>query len=339
MKGIKVSGKASYVTGLAPFFFLIIFLIRALTLPGALNGIAYFFTPNWSKILEPKVWFEAVTQVFFSLNVFCANLIMYASYNKFEHNIYRDSNIITTIDTFTSILAGCITFGIAGYLAHELGVEDVGKVLKGGPGLVFMTYAETISKFKFFPQLFSVLFFFMLFILGMGSLFAMTSSVITVIREQFKFVKNWHAALVYAIFGIIFGSFYTTAGGGSVLSLVDHYGAKFVMFVLAIFEIYSFCYIYGVERICRDAKFMLGFRPSIFWRLCWNFFTPAIMTVIVGYTLMNYENPKDNGADFPPLAHIIGWILTILHIIWLPLLFILRVFRQNEEMWTKVRNE
>jgi solute carrier family 6 amino acid transporter-like protein 5/7/9/14 len=210
MRGIKSSGKVAYVTGIAPFIFLVIFLIRALTLPGALNGIAYFFTPKWEDILKPSVWYAACTQLFFSLNVFFANIIMYASYNKFTHKIYRDSNIVTTIDTFTSLLAGCITFGIVGHLAHELGVDDISKVFKAGPGLVFITYAETISKFRVMPQIFSILFFLMLYILGMGSLLAMTSCVITVVRDQFKGVQNWHAALGYSIFGVLCGSLYTT---------------------------------------------------------------------------------------------------------------------------------
>lgn len=133
-KGIRTSGKASYVTGIVPFIFLFVFLIRALTLPGAIDGIKYFFTPRWEDILKPSVWFAACTQVFFTLNVFFVNVIMCASYNKFEHNIYRDSNIVTTLDTFTSILVGSITFGIVGHLAHELNVKDIQDVFKGGPG-------------------------------------------------------------------------------------------------------------------------------------------------------------------------------------------------------------
>jgi solute carrier family 6 amino acid transporter-like protein 5/7/9/14 len=208
-KGVKSSGKASYVTGITPFIFLVIFLIRAVTLPGAIDGISYFFKPQWDKILEVKVWFNACVQVFFTLNVFFVNVIMYASYNKFGHNIHRDSNIVTTIDTFASIMVGSITFGIIGHLSYELD-QPIKDVLKAGPGLVFVTYPETISKFKAFPQFFAVAFFLMLYILALGSILATTSSAITVIRDQFKAVKDWQAALGFAIYGTIVGSLYTT---------------------------------------------------------------------------------------------------------------------------------
>jgi solute carrier family 6 (neurotransmitter transporter, glycine) member 5/9 len=76
-----------------------------------------------------------VTQVFFSLNIFFGSIANYSSYNKFTHNIYRDANIVTVLDSFTSLLAGCCTFGIIGHLAHELGVDDISMVVKGGPGI------------------------------------------------------------------------------------------------------------------------------------------------------------------------------------------------------------
>lgn len=210
MKGIKSSGKASYVLALFPYIVLIILLIRALTLPGAFNGIKYFFTPQWDKILEPSVWYAAVTQVFFSLNIFFGTIVMYSSYNKFTHNVYRDATIITTIDTFTSLLAGCCIFGIIGHLAHELGVEDISLVVKKGPGLAFISYPDAISKFKTLPQIFSVLFFLMLYLLGIGSNIAMAFCVTTVIKDQFEKIKNWQAVLGFAVFGTIGGSVYLT---------------------------------------------------------------------------------------------------------------------------------
>lgn len=170
-----------------------------------------------------------MTQVFFSLNIFFGSIVNYSSYNKFNHNIYRDANIVTILDTFTSLLAGCCTFGIIGHLAHELGVEDISKVVKSGAGLgkfilnstknfitfltalsAFISYPDAIAKFTFFPQLFSALFFLMLFLLGIGSLLAMTSVVITIIRDQYPKVKNWHGGLGFAIFGVITGSVYLT---------------------------------------------------------------------------------------------------------------------------------
>lgn len=209
-KGVKSIGKASYVLAIFPYVVLTILLIRSLTLPGSFNGIKYMFTPQWDKIFEPKVWYAAITQVFFSLNIFFGSIAMYASYNKFNHNAYRDANIVTTLDAFTSLLAACSIFGIIGHLAHELGVEDVSLVVKHGPGLAFISYPAAISKIKFVPQLFSALFFLMLYLLGVGSNIAMATSATTIIKDRFEKVTHWQAALGFVVFGTISGSIYLT---------------------------------------------------------------------------------------------------------------------------------
>lgn len=54
-KSVKVTGKVVYVTATLPFILLVIFTIRALTLPGADQGLSYFFTPVWSEMIKPKV--------------------------------------------------------------------------------------------------------------------------------------------------------------------------------------------------------------------------------------------------------------------------------------------
>jgi solute carrier family 6 (neurotransmitter transporter, glycine) member 5/9 len=69
VKGVKSSGKASYVLAIFPYIVLSILFVRAVTLPGSINGMKYFLTPQWDRILDPKVWYAAVTQVFFSLSV------------------------------------------------------------------------------------------------------------------------------------------------------------------------------------------------------------------------------------------------------------------------------
>ena len=45
--GVKSSGKIVVVTALLPYFFFIVLFIRALSLDGAVEGVAYLFEPKW----------------------------------------------------------------------------------------------------------------------------------------------------------------------------------------------------------------------------------------------------------------------------------------------------
>lgn len=55
------------------------------------------------------------------------------------------------------------------------------------------------------------------------------------------------------------------------MKLVDFYGCSFVTLILAIIELVTIGWIYGVPRLCMDIKFMLGFNPNLYWRICWRY--------------------------------------------------------------------
>ncbi|XP_023160007.2 sodium-dependent nutrient amino acid transporter 1 [Drosophila hydei] len=309
-RGVKSSGKASYFLALFPYVVMLILLVRALTLPGATDGVLYFLKPQWHKLLEPQVWYAAVTQVFFSLAICFGNIIMYASYNRFGQNIYRDANIVTTLDTFTSLLSGIIIFGILGNLAYENNTTDISSVVNGGPGLAFISYPDAIAKFKVLPQVFSVLFFLMLFVLGIGSNVGMVSCLTTVLKEQFTQIKQWHIVVFISIVGYLLGLLYITPGGQFILNLLDFFGATFVALVLAIFELLAIGWVYGVKRVCRDVEFMLGIKTSIYYRICWAVITPLLMFIILVYMLALYEPLKYKDYTYQSGVYVFGWCLS-----------------------------
>ncbi|XP_005188545.1 sodium-dependent nutrient amino acid transporter 1 [Musca domestica] len=339
IKGVRSSGKASYFLAVFPYCIMAVLLVRSLTLPGAFDGVLYFLKPQWDKLLDPKVWYAAVTQVFFSLAICFGNIIMYASFNRFGHNIRRDCNIITTLDTFTSMLSGIIIFGILGNLAHESGTTDIKSVVQGGPGLAFISYPDAIAKFKVVPQIFSVLFFLMLFVLGIGSNVGMASCVVTVIKDRFTNAKNWIIVMGVAVVLYACGLLYITPGGQYILNLLDFFGASFVALVLAIFELIAVGWIYGVKRLCKDIYFMLGIKTSWYYRICWSIVTPAVMTAILLYTLVEYKPLEYNGYTYQPGVYIFGWCLSAFGIGQLLFWAIYGVHkRTGATLWERVKN-
>lgn len=68
-KGIKLSGKITIYTAIAPYLLLIILLLRGLFLAGSSKGLAYLFYPDISKLLHLSVWTDAVNQVFFQISI------------------------------------------------------------------------------------------------------------------------------------------------------------------------------------------------------------------------------------------------------------------------------
>ncbi|XP_011705286.1 PREDICTED: sodium-dependent nutrient amino acid transporter 1-like isoform X3 [Wasmannia auropunctata] len=329
-QGVKSSGRFSYFLAIFPYIVLIALLVRAVTLDGSINGILYFITPKWSKLLEPTVWYAAVTQCFFSLSVCFGSIITYSSHNSFKHNIYRDVMIITSLDTVTSMLAGCTIFGILGNLAYELGVEDISKVVRGGAGLAFVSYPDAIAKFNFLPQLFAILFFFMMFVLGVGSAVGMTTGIITVINEQFPKLKTWQIVVPTCLLGFSIGTVYVTPGGQFILTLVDYYGTSFVVFILASFEMTGVIWFYGLENFLEDFEFMLDRKPSVYWRICWFIMTPLILITIFIYTIATLSPLTYGGTSLPRYAHAVGWTILCFGVLQIPLWMLIAMLKNWE---------
>lgn len=172
-------------------------------------------------------------------------------------------------------------------------------MVKGGTGVAFVSYPDAISKMEFVPQLFAATFFFMLFVLAIGSNVGMSICLMTAIRDKFRRLSHARVAVAIAVVQFGIGLLYTTEGGQFLLNLVDYFGVSMVIYVLAIAELITFGWIYGVSRICSDAEFMLGIKTSWYWRICWGVVTPLMMISILVYQIVKYEPLKYNGVEYP----------------------------------------
>ncbi|CAH0701206.1 unnamed protein product [Spodoptera exigua] len=318
-QGVKSSGKAAYFLALFPYVVMLILLITTSILPGAGTGILFFLTPQWNKLIELDVWYAAVTQVFFSLSVCTGAIIMFSSYNGFRQNVYRDAMIVTTLDTFTSLLSGFTIFGILGNLAHELNTEVANVTGSAGTGLAFVSYPDAISK-TFQPQLFAVLFFLMMTVLGIGSAVALLSTINTVMLDAFPRIKTIFMSAFCCTIGFGVGLIYVTPGGQYILELVDYFGGTFLILFCAIAEIIGVFWIYGLENLCLDIEYMLGIKTSFYWRCCWGVIMPAMMIVVFIYALATSETLKF-GEDYyyPTAGYVSGYMMLFVGVAFVPI--------------------
>jgi solute carrier family 6 amino acid transporter-like protein 5/7/9/14 len=106
--------------------------------------------------------------------------------------------VISSLDFLTSVISGVVIFSVLGQLKLEGGFDDISDVVKGGTGLAFIAYPDALSRL-WLPQLWSVMFFFMLFLLGLDSEFALLETVLTVIYDGMPKTKKYKPLLVGSI--------------------------------------------------------------------------------------------------------------------------------------------
>ncbi|XP_037786875.1 sodium- and chloride-dependent GABA transporter ine-like [Penaeus monodon] len=344
-KSIKSSGKVVYVTATVPYLLIGAFLWRALTLPGANNGLQYFFKPQWELLLDAQVWVSAAAQNFNSIGIAFGSLIAFASYNKLDNNIVLDTWAICLTNSFTSLLSGMIVFSTLGNIALEQG-KDIDDVVAQGPGLVFTVYPQALAKMPY-AAAWSVLFFFMLLIFGLDSQFANVEVIITSLQDEFpKWIKKHLKHHEFLVMIVCFVSFIcglpnVTEGGIYFFQLIDYYAASVSLMYVAFFEIIAVVWIYGAGRLAENLKEMTGKLPSFYFRCCWYFAAPVLIFAIWIFSLVDYKNPTyDKGKyKYPDWAIGTGWIIASLSILPTPILAVVEITRaKGSTLWEKIRS-
>ncbi|OQV19160.1 Sodium- and chloride-dependent glycine transporter 2 [Hypsibius exemplaris] len=321
VKGVKSSGKAVYVTATMPFVVLFILLGRGASLPNALEGIKYFIVPNFERLLDIQTWKAAAEQMFYSLAVAFGSLTMLGSYNSFNNNCYQDGIIVSVLDTLTSVTAGLAMFSVLGYLAgqQDVGVENV---VASGPGLAFVTFPEALSQMPI-PHLWAILFFIMLFTLGVGTQIGLMESVITFVCDRFPQLRKRRPLTVTVIVGLCFltGLPFITQGGSDLFDIFNEYAGGIALLFVGTFEVVCIMWIYGLKRFINNLTQMLGEKGkmSLYWKTAWICTSPFTLIFILFVALINYKQMSNEISGLPAYADGIGWVLLGLCIIQLPI--------------------
>lgn len=69
------------------------------------------------KLLDPTVWLDAATQVFYSFGLAFGSLIAFGSYNTPKNNCVRDVILVSVCNAITAIYASVVIFAILGFKA------------------------------------------------------------------------------------------------------------------------------------------------------------------------------------------------------------------------------
>lgn len=128
--------------------------------------------------------------------------------------------------------------------------------------------------------------------------------------------------------------------GNYMFSIFDQFAGNFPLVIIALFELLAVSYIYGLKRFNDDCELMTGKRPSIFILLCWRYLAPITLIVILIAsfseldTSLYYQAWVSSKASletkaWPTWCLVLGFILVMSSIIWIPLVAMLRVLKVN----------
>lgn len=312
IKGVQSAGKVVYFTALFPYVMLTALLVRGVTLEGAAEGITFYLSPNWSTLLEARVWGDAASQIFYSFGVACGSLVTLASYNKFTNNCHFDAVFVSFTNFLTSIYAGFAIFSVLGFQAQLMGVS-VDDVAEQGPGLAFVAYPEALLQMPG-SRVWAILFFFMLFILGLGSQFAGIEAINTAIIDKWPHLRKnyWKVTGTTCFVCFILGIPMCFSGGVYLFTLLDWNTASWAILLIGMAECAAVSWSYGINRAMKDIASMsmkLNIVQQIYWKGVWTITVPFGSIGILIFIFSEWTPPSYGDYVFPLFADVLGWIV------------------------------
>ena len=306
VKGIKMVSKVVMLTVPAPYILMLILAFFSLRLEGADVGLEYYLRPNFEKLADPEVWLAAFAQIFFALSLSTGVMIAYSSRLDRKSDVVNNSYIVSFLDVGFAFFAGIVVFSTLGYMAAAQGVPMEDAVV-GGPGLTYVAYPTAISLLPSANATFGVLFFLMLFTLGIDSAFATIEAVALGLKDAGFNYKRM--SMISAAGGALLAVLFATGGGYHWLWIVDNFFNEIGIVTMGLLECYIVGHLYSTKKFVREVNETSELKIGRFWIVCIKYVTPLILMVMLIATLIKTAISGFQG--YPAWAIFVGGLFPI----------------------------
>ncbi len=200
------------------FVALLICIIRACTLPGAVNGLKYMFVPGWAVangvIEKAPSFFEVLStaggQMFFSLSLGMGAMITYGSYLDKKEHLEKNAILIVVMDTLVALMVGlCVIPG-------RFALDPEGAL--GGPSLLFVTMQNVFHKMDAVGPIFGILFYLLVVFAAISSSISLLEVVVAHFVDKAREAGKGDKRKTYTLIAAV------AVGVGSILVCADSLG-------------------------------------------------------------------------------------------------------------------
>lgn len=252
------------------------------------NGFAFIWNPNFSALLDAKIWLSAAGQIFFTLSLGMGTLEAYASYLRDKDDVALNGLTTASTNGFVEvILGGSIAIPVAVAFFGTSATYEI--AISGAFNLGFVSM-PIIFQFIPFGDIFGFMWFFLLFIAGVTSSVAMVQPLIAFLEEQFKISHK--KAVNYVGFGTFictnFVVFFLKYG---FLDELDYWAGTFLLVVIGFLEVVIFAWIWGMKKGWKEITNGADIKVPQFFYYVIKYITPACILTILVYWLFTDAIP------------------------------------------------
>jgi NSS family neurotransmitter:Na+ symporter len=283
----------------------IILVVQSVFLPGAVDGLNAFFTPNWEALGDPGVWAAAYGHIFFSLSVAFGIMVTYSSYLKRKTDLTGSGMVVGFANSGFEILAGIGVFAALGFMAHNAGTA-VGEVAVPGIGLAFIAFPTIVSAAPF-GALMGVLFFGSLVFAGVTSLISILEVIVAAVQDKLGFSRVKASLVVSLPVAFVSLLLFPTATGLYLLDTFDAFVNSFGILAGALVAVILIAWFLRKLPMLSDH---INKVSSVRMRTTWIALVSVVAPLVLGYILYNEFSSKitETYEDYPSwFVGVFGW--------------------------------
>lgn len=288
-------------------------VVQSLFLPGAIDGLNAFFTPNWDALADPAVWAAAYGHIFFSLSVAFGIMVTYSSYLKRKTDLTGSGLVVAFANSSFEILAGIGVFAALGFMAASQGAQ-VSEVATSGIGLAFVAFPTIVSNAAG-GAIIGVLFFGALVFAGVTSLVSILEVVVAALQDKLGWGRISITVVVAVPLAVISLAIFSTTTALAVLDTVDAFVNSFGIMAVALVSVVVVAWVLHKlpvlnEHLNRRSSFQLG----TIWRLLVSVLVPIVLSYLLLSELISKIAAPYGG--YPVwFVWIFGWGMVLLLIV------------------------
>ena len=283
----------------------VILVVQSVFLPGAIDGLNAFFTPNFEALQNPGVWAAAFGHIFFSLSVAFGIMVTYSSYMKRKSDLTGSGYVVAFANSSFELLAGIGVFAALGFMAYNAN-SAVGDVATSGIGLAFIAFPTIVSAAPL-GSVIGVLFFGSLVFAGLTSLISILEVIVAAFQDKLGWNRKAATLVVTLPVAFISMVLFPTTTGLYLLDTMDAFVNQFGILACALVIVIVFGA--GLGMLPRLAKH-LNRHSSIKLGTGWMVLVGGVGPAALGYMLINEVQTKisESYSGYPVWFNgVFGW--------------------------------
>ncbi|VDH94760.1 solute carrier family 6 (neurotransmitter transporter, amino acid) member 5/7/9/14 [Mytilus galloprovincialis] len=324
IRGPQSIGKTVYISFPIPMTFLITILVRTCFEEGAVTGIKVFLNLNWEALGILQIWVDAGQLMVTSLGIGTGCITLMSGYSHFHSHCFRNALLTTLAHLFGMVFAGFTLFSLVGVYNEKTGQKLTDTLNITAIDLGFVIVPSVLYGFTS-PKLWLGLLFISLALVGLDTHAVHLQNVVSALlhllpekyrfRWKFKYIMAGSVCLLISLLSII-----TVTQAGLYISFYwMNSVTKFSLFFITLCECLLLAWVYGAQRVWNNIADMTGSTDSPWWKITWQFLTPAVILTLIILTIMTDSVLQYKLYEYPSLTKQISWCITFIPL--LPLLY------------------